>query len=126
MITITQSGSFSNTERYLSRLKDGRMFDILDKYGNQGANALSNATPRDSGLTAESWTYRIEHKGQYHRLIFENTNSADGIPVAIMIQYGHGTGTGGYVAGRDYINPVVRPLFDQILAEIIREVKSYG
>jgi hypothetical protein len=124
MIEFTVSGSWGQTERWLAKLKSEQIFAILDKYGPQGVNALSNATPSETGRTAQSWTYDIVHKRGYHAIHWRNTNMVDGIPVAIMIQYGHGTGTGGYVQGRDYINPAIRPIFDQILAEIEREVRS--
>jgi hypothetical protein len=122
MITITQKGSFNNTERYLSRLKAEEAFKILDKYGNLGMVALSNATPRESGETAASWYYTIESRRGYHSIRWHNRHIEDGVPIAIILQYGHGTGTGGYVEGRDYIMPAIRPVFDQIVAEAWREV----
>jgi hypothetical protein len=124
MIEFTVSGSWGKTERWLAKLKDEQIFNILDQYGPQGVAALSNATPSETGLTAQSWRYEIVHKKGYHAIHWSNSNMVDGIPVAIMIQYGHGTGTGGYVQGRDYINPAIRPIFDRILAEIEREVRS--
>jgi len=122
MITITQKGSFSNTERYLSRMKDADRFATLSKYGSLGVNALSNATPADSGLAAASWSYSIVQRPGYYSIRWHNSDIEDGFHVAVMIQYGHGTGTGGYVQGRDYIMPAIRPIFDQILAEAMREV----
>lgn len=122
MITITQKGSFDNTERYLRRLKTQDAFQVLSKYGNLGVVALSNATPRDSGRTAESWYYSIVIRKGYYSIRWHNRNQRDGIPIAVLIQYGHGTGTGGYVQGRDYIMPAMRPIFDQIAAEAWREV----
>lgn len=124
MITITTKGSFSRTERYLHRLKSGQIFAILNKYGPIGVAALASATPQDSGLTASSWTYEVVNTSGYYSIRWGNTNDAGGRPLAIMLQYGHGTGTGGYVQGRDYINPAVRPIFDQILADIDREVNN--
>ena len=124
MITVTTSGSWGETERYLNRIKNADFLTMLDKYGAQGAAALAAATPSATGLTANSWYYTVERRGGYASIRWRNNDIEDGFPVAIMIQYGHGTGTGGYVAGRDYINPVMRPLFDQILAELIREVNS--
>ena len=95
---------------------------MLEKYGAKGAAALAAATPADSGLTASSWTYTVKKSSGYFSIVWRNANVQDGFPVAVMIQYGHGTGTGGYVAGRDYINPVIRPMFDQMLNELIGEV----
>lgn len=122
MITITQKGSFKNTERWLAKLKDARRLAVLNKYGSLGQNALSNATPADSGLAAASWSYSIEQRPGYYSIRWHNSDIENGFPVAVMIQYGHGTGTGGYVQGQDYINPAIRPIFDQIVAEAIREV----
>jgi hypothetical protein len=122
MITITQKGSFNNTERYLSRLSKLQLDAVLAKYGEMGANALSNATPADSGLAASSWYYSTVARPGYYSIRWHNSDVEDGFPVAVMIQYGHGTGTGGYVQGRDYIMPAIRPVFDQIAAEAWREV----
>ena len=122
MITITQKGSFNNTERYLARLKRGEQFAVLSKYGSLGQNALSNATPVESGLTAASWSYSIVQRPGYYSIRWHNSHIESGIPIAVILQYGHGTGTGGYVQGRDYIMPAIRPIFDQIAAEAWREV----
>jgi hypothetical protein len=122
MITITQKGSFRNTERYLAKLKDAQRFAVLNKYGSLGQNALSNATPADTGLASNSWFYTIQQRPGYYSIRWHNSDVENGFPVAVMIQYGHGTGTGGYVQGRDYINPAIRPIFDQIVAEAMREV----
>jgi hypothetical protein len=122
MITITQRGSFNNTEKYLSHLSDDDLYSVLDHYGSLGVAALSNATPRRSGLTAESWYYEIkQHKG-YYSIIWHNRNVQDGKPIAILIQYGHGTGTGGYVQGIDYVMPAVRPIFEEMANDIWKEV----
>jgi hypothetical protein len=122
MITIKEKGSFKNTEKYLDKLKSQKVFSILNKYGQQGVAVLANATPRDSGLTAESWSYTIVQRPGYYSIRWHNSNEAAGTPVAVLLQYGHGTGTGGYVQGQDYINPAIRPLFDKIAAEAWREV----
>lgn len=122
MITITQKGSFKNTERYLSKLKQAQLFAVLEKYGSIGVNALSNATPVDSGETAASWTYTIVQRSGYYSIRWHNSHNHQGVPIAILLQYGHGTGTGGYVQGRDYINPAVRPIFDQMANEMWKEV----
>lgn len=121
MISFTSKSS-GKTETYLSRLKSGDYMSVLNKYGQMGVDALASATPIDSSRTANSWSYEIERKRGRFKLIFRNSNMAGGSPVAILIQYGHGTGTGGYVQGRDYINPVIRPLFDRIANDVWREV----
>lgn len=122
IVTITQKGDFKNTERYLARLKEKQFLSILGKYGSIGVNALSNATPTESGLTAASWFYTIQQRPGYYSIRWHNSHEEDGVPIAVILQYGHGTGTGGYVQGRDYIMPAIRPVFDQILAEAAREV----
>jgi len=122
MITITEKGDFRNTERYLSRLSKGDLSHILNKYATLGMNALSNATPVESGLTANSWYYTIESRPGYYSIRWHNHHVENGVPIAVILQYGHGTGTGGYVQGRDYINPAIRPIFDQIVADAWREV----
>jgi hypothetical protein len=122
MITITQKGSFDNTERYLSRLSKLELTAVLAKYGEMGVVALSNATPTDSGLAANSWYYDTVARSGYYSIRWHNSDVEDGFHVAVMIQYGHGTGTGGYVQGRDYIMPAMRPIFEQIAAEAWREV----
>lgn len=122
MITITEKGSFSNTERWLSRMKEAQRLQVLNKYGSLGVNALSNATPVESGLTAASWFYSIQQRPGYYSIRWHNSHEEDGVNIAVILQYGHGTGTGGYVQGRDYIMPAIRPIFDQIVAEAMREV----
>src|SRR3954447_16315102 len=117
MISFTQKGSFNRTENWLRRLKDAELFAALNKYGAIGANALSAATPADTGLTGASWSYTVVARKGYYSIRWHNTNQENGLPIAILIQYGHGTGTGGYVQGRDYINPAIRPIFDQMAAE---------
>ena len=122
MLEITQKGNFNNVTRYLNRLKEGQRYAVLNKYGSLGVAALSNATPIDSGATAAGWYYSIVSRRGYYSIRWHNNNVRDGIPIAVLIQYGHGTGTGGYVQGRDYIMPAVRPIFDRIAAEAWREV----
>jgi hypothetical protein len=123
MISFTQKGSFNNAERYLKRLKDKEIFNKLSKYGSLGVNALSNATPKESGETAGAWSYTIVQRSGYYSIRWHNSHVVDGVPIAIILQYGHGTGTGGYVEGRDYIMPAIRPIFDQIAAEVERELR---
>lgn len=122
MITITEKGSFKNTERYLKRLKTSTLITVLNKYGNLGVTALSGATPVDSGATASSWYYTIVQRKGYYSIRWHNRNERNGIPIAVLIQYGHGTRNGGYVQGRDFIMPAIRPIFDQIAAEAWKEV----
>jgi hypothetical protein len=122
MIEFTQKGDFSTVERYLRRLKTLELNAILTKYATLGQNALSNATPVESGETAASWYYSIVQRPGYFSIRWHNRHVEDGVPIAVILQYGHGTGTGGYVQGRDYIMPAIRPIFDQIADEAWREV----
>lgn len=124
MISFTQHGDYKKLSRYFERLKEAANIGILDKYGKAGVEALSNATPKDSGLTAGSWTYEIQRQNGSVSLNFLNSNINKGIPIAIILQYGHGTGTGGWVEGRDYINPALRPLFDKLASDAWKEIKS--
>lgn len=122
MITLKQKGNFSKLNRYLERVKEAAKIGILDKYGKAGVEALSSATPADTGLTAASWYYKIERTKTSATIQFLNSNINDGVPIAVIIQYGHGTGTGGWVEGRDYINPAIQPIFDEIANEAWKEV----
>lgn len=122
MISFRQKGDFSKTLKYLDRIRDPIKMGILDKYGREGVKALSSATPVDSGATANSWYYKIEKDNKSAKVVFYNSHINKGVPIAIIIQYGHGTGTGGWVQGRDYINPAIRPIFDKMANEIWREV----
>lgn len=124
MITIKSTGSFKNTTLFFDRMLKGVIFEGLDKYGQMGVDALSNATPRDSGETAQSWRYKIIKKKGRVSIEWYNTHVNQGAQIALLIQYGHGTGTGGYVVGQDYINPAIRPIFDKILDEVWKKVKS--
>lgn len=122
MITFRQKGDFSKLTRYMERLKNAIRLGDLDKYGRAGVAALASATPVESGLTASSWYYEITHKKDSASIAFYNSNIQNGVPIAIILQYGHGTGTGGWVQGRDYINPAVRPVFDEIANNAWKEV----
>lgn len=122
MITITQRGSFNRTERYLRRLKSAEIFAVLSKYGSIGQNALSNATPVDTGLTASSWYFTTEQRPGYYSITWKNNHIHAGRPIAILLQYGHGTRQGGYVQGRDYINPAIKPIFEQMAEAAWKEV----
>lgn len=124
MITFRQKGDFSKLSRYLERVKETAKIGVLDKYGRAGVAALSSATPIKTGLTASSWSYEIERQNGSVALTFYNSNVNKGVPIAIILQYGHGTGTGGYVQGRDYINPAIQPIFDQLAEEAWKEVTS--
>lgn len=123
MIGITTSGS-NRMSNSLKRLLGKSAFSDLDRYGQMGVDALARATPVDSSLTANSWSYRVSRDSHGPRIEWINTNVVDGTPVAILIQYGHGTGTGGYVQGRDYINPAIQPVFDRIADDVWKKVKA--
>ena len=122
MIKMTNHGSFENTERFFDNSKDlsRRLRTAFERYGAKGVEALRSATPKDSGLTANSWSYTIEDWG----IGFSNSNIQDGYSVALLIQYGHATRDGGYVEGIDFINPALRPIFEEIAEECWKEVKS--
>ena len=122
MISFRQKGDFSKLTRFLEKSKNVVRIGDLDKYGREGVAALASATPVDSGLTASSWYYEIENKNGSVKIQFNNSNIQNGVPIAIILQYGHGTGSGGWVQGRDYINPAIQPIFDRITDEAWREV----
>lgn len=122
MIKITNSGDFSKTFKFLNFMSNWKIDKILQKYGQQGVAALAAATPVESGTTANSWSYEIKSSGQSATIYWSNSNVNKGVNIAVILQYGHGTGTGGYVQGRDYINPAMRPVFDKIAEEAWREV----
>ena len=122
MISFRQKGDFSKPKRYFERVKAAARLSILDKYGREGVAALASATPIDSGETANSWFYEISHDNGSATITFCNSHINQGVPIAIILQYGHGTGTGGWVEGRDYINPAIQPIFDKIVEEAWREV----
>ncbi len=124
MIKFTHKGDFSKLTRFLERAKNVVKMGDLDKYGRAGVAALSSATPVDSGKTAESWYYEIERQDGKVSINFHNSNVNDGVPIAIILQYGHATGTGGWVEGRDYINPALRPIFDEIANNAWKEVTA--
>jgi len=123
MISFESSGSFGNLEAYLKKASKNDIIKILDKYGKLGVAALSSATPLDSGKTSTSWDYETSNSKGSFTITWINTNTAGG-PLAIMLQLGHGTGTGGYVQGRDYINPAMKPIFDKLEADVWREVAN--
>ena len=125
MITFVNHGDFKRTDSYFEKLLEIVKLGELDKYGKAGVEALAAATPKDTGLTAESWHYRIEREhGGNARVVWYNTNYNKGVLIAVLIQYGHGVNGGGYVAGVDYINPAIKPIFDQISDSVWKEVKK--
>lgn len=122
MITFRQKGDFSKLTKFLEKAKETVKIGDLDKYGREGIAALASATPVDSGLTANSWYYKIEQKKWSVSIGFYNKNIQNGVPIAIILQYGHATRNGGWVQGRDYINPAIQPIFDQIASHAWKEV----
>jgi hypothetical protein len=124
MLRVQVRGSFQNVESFLNRMKQRQQFAPLHKYGAIGVAALSGATPVESGLTAASWYYEIVSKPGYFAIHWLNSHIEEPgtIPIAVLLQYGHATGNGGYVQGRDYINPAIQPIFDQIVTDMWREV----
>ena len=122
MISFRQKGDFSNLSSYFEKVKEKVKLGDLDKYGRAGVAALASATPVDSGQTANSWYYEIERQNGSVSIVFNNSNVNKGVPIAIILQYGHGTGTGGWVQGRDYINPAIQPIFDEIANKMWKEV----
>jgi hypothetical protein len=122
MISFRQKGDFSKTMRFLEKAKHAVRLGDLDRYGREGVAALASATPVESGLTASSWYYKVEYTSGSATISFHNSNIQNGVPIAIILQYGHGTRNGGWVQGRDYINPVIQPLFDKIANDAWGEV----
>ena len=123
MISFSSKGDLDIALKYLKKIKDiSDRETAIKQYGDQGVEALRSVTPKDTGLTADSWYYEIERDGDKVKIKFKNSNIKNGVPIAIILQYGHATGNGGYVQGRDYINPVIRPIFDAIANEAWKEV----
>lgn len=123
-ISFTSKGDFSKTIKFLNKVKNVKINDILSKYGKIGVNALSQATPKDSGVTSRSWNYKIEVNNDNASIVWYNTNIVKGVNIAVILQYGHGTRNGGWVEGRDYINPAMKPIFDKIADQVWKEVIS--
>lgn len=124
MIRFEQKGDFKKTTSFLKSMKERRFLSKLDRYGKEGVVALSSATPVNTGKTAASWYYDIEKTENSYSIVWKNSNVNNGVLIAVLIQYGHGTGWGGYVQGRDYINPAMRPIFDNIADSAWREVEN--
>lgn len=122
MISFRQKGDFSKLTRFLERAKTVIHLGDLDKYGREGVAALASATPVDSGLTAASWRYEVKVTSGSATITFYNSNVQNGVPIAIILQYGHGTRNGGFVQGIDYINPAIQPIFNRIADDAWREV----
>ena len=123
MIRFSHKGDFSKLTIYLKKLKNVKT-DVLARYAQKGVDALASATPKDTGLTASSWYYKIKDENGRITISFCNSNIQNGVPIAIILQYGHGTGTGGWVEGRDYINPAIQPIFDEIVNDLWKEVTA--
>lgn len=124
MFSVSSSGSFSKTEAFLRKIEKLPIERIVEPYAQAGVDALRAATPTESGLAAQSWAYTIENAGGVVTISWTNSDIENGFPVVIMLQYGHGTGTGGYVAGRDFINPALKPIFDKISEAVWKAVTS--
>lgn len=124
MIIIKHRGNFNNTEKFFKGVKKMKLKTVLNLYGQQGVIALAAATPQDTGLTSQSWDYNIQITSSGYQINWTNSNVVNGVPIAIILQYGHGTRRGGYVQGRDYINPAIRPVMDRLAESLWREVIS--
>lgn len=122
MISFRQKGDFSKLTRFLEKAKEAVKIGDLDRYGREGVAALASATPIDSGKTASSWYYEIKQEKGSATISFHNSNIQNGVPIAVILQYGHGTKNGGWVQGRDYINPSIQPIFDEIANNAWKEV----
>lgn len=124
MLYVTSKGDFSKTQRFLSKLAKPNIIERLKVYGSMGVDALAAATPKDSGKTSGSWGYEVKQSGKTYSIVWTNTNVVNGVPIAVILQYGHGTGTGGYVKGRDYINPAIQPIMNRIAEDVWKVVSS--
>jgi hypothetical protein len=122
MIKVSDSGSFKNSMSWLESMSKNRMFEDLDRLAREAANLLSSATPKDTGRAASDWDYEIKKGKGAVSIHWTNDDIESGVNVVILLQYGHGTGTGGYVSGRDFINPVMRPQFDKITDAVWKRV----
>lgn len=123
IISFSKHGDFSNTEGFLKAASKREYLEKLEYFAKKGLDALMKATPVDTGLTRDSWGYEISYGEKFAAITWTNTNVVDNVPIAIILQYGHATGTGGYVQGRDYINPAIQPIFDEMAETIWKEVK---
>ena len=123
-IIFRQKGDWKKTRKFLKRCSDLDLDDVLNLYGQEGADALAKATPKDTGKTAASWSYEVTKGRESIVITWKNSNVVDGVPIAVILQYGHGTRNGGYVEGVDYINPAMRPVFERIAARAWGEVRT--
>ena len=124
MFSITTRGNYNRTKKFLQKIEDQDYYKRIESYAERGRKALADATPRKTGKTANSWEYEIRRSNSGLRINYYNTNLNNGVNIAIILQYGHGTGWGGYVEGKDYINPAIKPIFDQLAEDIWREVTT--
>lgn len=124
MIQFSQKGDFSKVLKYLNGLKSRKYRDILERYAKEGVEALRSNTPVDSGITADSWDYEIKMTKKGFSINWTNSNVVDGVPIVILLQYGHATRSGSFVEGRDFINPAMKPIFDEIVESLWKEVES--
>lgn len=122
LITVKHRGNFKNTEKFFSRMMNWHFENKLESYGKQGVAALASATPVDTGLTANSWNYEIVRGGNTYSIVWTNSNVNKGVNIALILQLGHGTRNGGYVVGRDYINPAIQPVFEKMANDLWTEV----
>lgn len=124
MIQFSQKGDFSKVLKYLNGLKSRKYRDILERYAKEGVEALRSNTPVDSGITADSWDYEIKMTKKGFSINWTNSNVVDGVPIVILLQYGHATRSGSFVEGRDFINPAMKPIFDEIVESLWKEVEN--
>lgn len=122
MVSYKVHGDFRKTRKFLQKAQKMNIRSILARYGERGVNALAIATPKDSGKTADAWSYDVQMDRNGASVSWSNSNVNDGVSIAVILRYGHGTGTGGYVQGRDYISPAIRPIFDEIAESAWKEV----
>lgn len=126
MVTFEQKGDFKNAESFLKKLKEHKYRSVLEKYARQGVSALSSATPKDTGFTASSWSYEIEETSTGFSVVWHNEHVNRGVNIALILQYGHGTRNGGYVQGKDYINPAIVPILEKMANDAWLEVIGRG
>lgn len=124
IIVFKQKGNFKKTRKFLKRCSNLQLNDLLDQYGKEGVEALARATPKDTGKTAASWSYAVHKSDGRITITWSNSNIVDGVPITVILQYGHGTRNGGYVEGVDYINPAMRPIFERIAQRAWGEVRT--
>ena len=124
VIVFRQKGDWKKSRRFLKRCSNLNLDELLDRYGQEGVEALAKATPKDTGKTAASWSYAVTKGKETITITWRNSNIVDGVPIAVILQYGHGTRNGGYVEGVDYINPAMRPIFERIAARALGEVRT--